>query len=342
MKKNLLDLSYESLGRELIEMGLPSFKTGQIWEWLYRKNTFDFNGMTDLSKEHREVLAEKYAVHLPKIVGKQKSIDGTEKFLMEMEDKKLVECVLMEYSYGHSLCISSQVGCRMGCVFCASGQSGYERNLTPGEMTGQILSVGRETGKHVSRIVIMGMGEPFDNYENVVSFIGIAMSPKGLNIGGRKITVSTCGIVPGIRAFTGLGMQVNLSVSLHQADNRKRDAMMPINRKYPLDMLMEACREYVEKTNRRISFEYALIPGLNDDAQSARALCVLLSGILCYINIIPVNNTGTSITRSAGNQAKISEFCGILKKQGFHTTVRRELGNDIDAACGQLKRRHTL
>jgi 23S rRNA (adenine2503-C2)-methyltransferase len=245
----------------------------------------------------------------------------------------------MEYDYGNSVCISSQAGCRMNCSFCASGKNGFARNLTPGEMTGQIIAISKASGKEISRVVVMGTGEPFDNYDNFISFIGNATDGEGLGMGQRRITVSTCGIVPRIRDFADYGSQVNLSVSLHETDDRSRNAIMPINRKYPIAQLMEACRYYIRKTNRRISFEYALIPGKNNSVGKARALAALLKDMLCYVNIIPVNRIeGVSYEGDPGENA--SHFYDILRKNKIHVTVRRELGEDIEAACGQLRRSH--
>ena len=337
--KNLLDMKIDNLIKEIKDAGFKSYKADQILDWIYKKKVFSFNEMSNISAADAQKLIELYSIDIPKVIDIYRSSDGTRKYLLELKDGNIIEAVLMEYNYGYSICISSQAGCRMNCSFCASGKDGLERNLTPGEMTGQVLAVSADCGCTVARVVVMGTGEPFDNYDNFIGFIENANHRKGLDIGQRKITVSTCGIVPGIYDFADYGSQVNLAISLHGTDNETRSATMPVNRKYPIEELMKACRYYVKKTNRRISFEYALIPGKNDSVDKAVELSQLLKGMLCYVNIIPVNGID-GVTYKGDPRANASRFYDILGKQGIQVTVRRELGTDIKAACGQLRRSH--
>jgi 23S rRNA (adenine2503-C2)-methyltransferase len=334
-----LDLTIEQAKESLSDAGFPRYKASQILDWVYKKEVYRFKDMTNISKKDAKLLEEMFAISLPKVALEQKSKDGTGKYLMELADGNMVECVLMDYSYGTSICISSQAGCRMNCSFCASGKDGLERNLTPGEMTGQIISAGRHSGRKIARVVVMGTGEPFDNYSNFINFLELATSPEGLGIGQRRITVSTCGIVPAIYEFADYDSQVNLSISLHETLDEERSSIMPVNKKYPIAELMKACRYYIKKTNRRISFEYALIPGKNDSREDALRLVQLLKGMLCYVNIIPVNRIDGFDYR--GNPTENTRmFYDILGNHDIHVTVRRELGGDIDAACGQLRRSH--
>ncbi len=335
----LLDLDINTAKKAMSDAGFPGYKAGQVLDWVYKKNVFRFEDMTNISKKDTQKLGEIFAISLPKVVIEKKSGDGTQKYLMELADGNMVECVLMEYSYGTSICISSQAGCRMNCSFCASGKDGLERNLTPGEMTGQILSAGVHSGRKIARVVVMGTGEPFDNYDNFIGFLETATSAEGLGFGQRRITVSTCGIVPAIYDFADYGSQVNLSISLHETLDEERSSIMPVNRKYPISELMKACRYYIKKTNRRISFEYALIPGKNDSREDAMRLVQLLKGMLCYVNIIPVNRIkGFDYSGNPAENTRM--FYDILGHHDIHVTVRRELGRDIDAACGQLRRSH--
>lgn len=337
--RNILDLGIKEVRNELGIIGLKPYKADQVLDWIYKKRIFEFKAMSNISKSDAAELSDAFSIDIPKIVDKLRSHDGTRKYLLGFSDGNVVESVLMKYSYGYSLCISSQAGCRMNCSFCASGKDGLARNLTPGEMTGQVMSVADDSGCDISRVVVMGTGEPFDNYDNFIRFIELANDRKGLDIGQRKITVSTCGIVPRIYDFADYGSQVNLAVSLHGTNNKSRSATMPINNSYPIEELIRACRYYVKKTNRRISFEYALIPGVNDSIQEAEALARLLKGMLCYVNIIPVNRIeGVTYDKDPG--ANATAFYDILGKQGVQVTVRRELGSDIKAACGQLRRSH--
>ncbi len=335
----MLDIPINIFREELTELGFKSYKADQVMDWIYNKKVFDFKEMSNISKSDSEKLDILFTIDIPKTMDMLKSRDGTRKYLLGLSDGNVVETVLMKYSYGFSICISSQAGCRMNCSFCASGKDGLVRNLTPGEMTGQILSVSRQSGCDISRVVVMGTGEPFDNYDNFIKFIEIANDRNGLDLGQRKITVSTCGIVPRIYDFADYDSQVNLAVSLHGTDNESRSATMPVNKSYPIEDLIKACRYYVKKTNRRISFEYALMPGINDSVKKAEELARLLKGMLCYVNIIPVNRID-GVTYAGDPKTNASRFYDILGKQGIQATIRRELGTDIKAACGQLRRSH--
>ncbi|MCK5757557.1 MAG: 23S rRNA (adenine(2503)-C(2))-methyltransferase RlmN [Clostridiales bacterium] len=336
---NLLDLSIDEFKEELIAAGFKKYKATQILDWIYKKRVFSFEGMSNISKSDTEKLKKLFKIDLPVIIDTLKSRDGTKKYLLELADGNVVESVLMKYSYGYSICISCQAGCRMNCSFCASGKDGLERNLSPGEMTGQILAIAAQSECEITRVVVMGTGEAFDNYDNFIKFIEIANEPNGLDIGQRKITVSTCGIVPRIYDFADYGSQVNLAISLHDTDNESRSATMPVNKSYPIEELIRACRYYIKKTNRRLSFEYALIPGINDSIAKAGELAKLLKGMLCYVNIIPVNRID-GVTYKGDPRINASSFYDILEKHGIQVTVRRELGTDIRAACGQLRRSH--
>lgn len=336
---DILNLSIAQAKNKIEQAGFASYRTDQILDWIYKKHVCDFSKMTNISKKDREKLEELFTIGLPEVIKSLESRDGTVKSLMSLKDGNVIESVLMEYNYGHSLCISSQAGCRMNCSFCASGKNGLARDLTTGEMIGQIIAMSRKFNKDISRVVVMGIGEPFDNYDNFIGFVENAINQQGLEMGQRRITVSTCGIVPGICKFADYNSQVNLSVSLHETDNKSRSAIMPINRKYPIEELLKACRYYINKTNRRISFEYALIPGQNDSIDKAHALAGLLKDMLCYVNIIPINKIeGVSYDKNLIGSA--SHFYDILRKNKIHATVRRELGSDIEAACGQLRRSH--
>ncbi len=335
--KDLYNETYEQLTTFFTENNIPKFKTKQVFDWLYKKGVTSFDEMTNLSKSDRELLKREYTIGLLSLKNQLTSNDGTIKFLFELDDHQLIETVLMEYNYGLSICISSQVGCKMGCDFCASAKAGFARDLTAGEMIAQIMTVNKVTNQKIDRVVVMGIGEPFDNFDHFIKFIAIANDHRGLMIGGRKLTVSTCGIVPKIYQFADLHLQVNLSISLHEVTDDIRSNIMPINKKYPIGELIKACKYYIEKTNRRISFEYALIGGLNDDKTHALALSRLLKDMLCYVNVIPINKIqgGSYNLHKVEN---IEKFCGILRENGLMVTVRRELGNDINASCGQLRR----
>lgn len=335
--KYLPDMDIKELEELLVSMGQKKFRAKQIFSWI-SKGVRDFDEMTDLSKELREDLklfARLTGLNIrKKLVSK---IDGTAKYLFELADGNIIESVLMEYHHGHTVCVSSQVGCKMGCSFCASTIAGFRRNLSPGEMLEQILAIERDSGAKVGNIVVMGIGEPFDNYDNVIKFLRLAHDPAGLNIGYRHMTVSTCGLVPGILKLSEENMQVNLAVSLHAPNDRIRVGMMPVGRRYSIDKIIEACKIYTVKTKRRVSFEYALIEGVNDSPKNARELASRLKGMLCYVNLIPVNRV-EGINYRQSDKNKINNFARLLNDNGIDTTIRRELGSDINAACGQLRR----
>lgn len=332
----LTGLDIKEMEKLAVDLGEAKFRGGQIFSWIHRGVT-DFDEMTNIPAYLREKLRERTLIGMPKVVKVQKSkIDGTRKYLLELSDGNRIESVFMKYKFGNSICVSSQVGCRMGCKFCASGLDGLLRNMEAGEILGQILAVEKDTGEKINHIVIMGTGEPFDNYENVSKFLKLVNNPKGLNIGMRNITVSTCGIVPKIREFAKDFPQINLAISLHHTDDESRSNLMPVNRKYPIGELLAACREYTEKTSRRITFEYTLVKGVNDSKERATALGKLLKGMLCHVNLIPLNaveETGLKTTDRKGADL----FRKQLEDMGIPSTIRRELGDDIDGACGQLR-----
>lgn len=328
---NILDLELNELKEYL-----PNFRSGQVFSWL-SKGTQSFSEMLNIPKTLREELEDKFEINLPKVALVQKSkLDGTQKFLFELKDGNKIESVFMKYKFGNSICVSSQAGCRMGCKFCASTINGLERNLTAGEIYGEVLAAEKETGEKISHIVIMGTGEPFDNYENVAKFIRIVNDKNGLNIGMRNITVSTCGIVPMIDKFGDDFNQVNLAISLHQVTNENRSNLMPINKRYPLEELISACRRYIQKTNRRVTFEYTLVKNVNDRREDAIKLATLLSGMLCHVNLIPLNVVEETGLKTSDKETAIV-FQKMLESKGIPATIRRELGDDIDAACGQLR-----
>lgn len=337
MKLNLLDLNFGELEKFVCGMGMPGFRTKQINEWLCR-GVRGFGEMTNLPAELRARLDERAYTGLPEIVScLQSRLDGTCKFLFRLRDGCVIESVLMKYKYGYSVCISSQAGCRMGCKFCASSDIPFSRNLSSGEILGQIIAINRYRGIRIGHVVIMGIGEPLDNYDNIVAFLRRVSSADCLDISCRKISLSTCGVVPGIYRLAEEGLPVTLSVSLHNPFECQRSDIMPINKKYTLDNLFEACKIYIEKTGRRITFEYAMISGVNDSAEHARELSRRLCGMLCHVNLIPVNAvSGKSFSRSP--RKHIERFVSILEHFSVSVTVRRELGRDIGAACGQLRK----
>jgi len=334
---DILNLSIEQLQTQLLDKNISKFKAKIIYDWIYKKRVYSFNDMSNLSKKDRIFLNSNYYVGILQIRDSMESKDGTIKFLLQLKDNQLIETVVMEYTYGHSICISSQVGCKMGCEFCASSKLGFFRDLTAGEMIAQIITVNQFLDKNIDRVVIMGIGEPFDNFNNLVLFLQVANDHNGLNIGGRKLSVSTCGIVPKIYEFADLKLQVNLSISLHEVSDLNRSKIMPINNKYSISEVLEACKYYINKTNRRISFEYALIGGENDSNEHAVKLAKMLNGMLCYVNVIPINKIKDS-NLNYSKKKNLEGFCGILRKNGINVTVRRELGSDINASCGQLRR----
>lgn len=327
---------------ELLEvtesLNLPRFRAKQIYEWLHKKLATSFDEMTNLDKKLRQTLKENFYIASPEIARKLISqIDGTVKYLFEFNDGQRVETVVMRYKYGNSICVSTQAGCAMGCRFCASTKLGKVRDLTAGEILGQIYRAQKDIGERISHVVLMGIGEPLDNFQNVVKFLYMISDQNGLNIGQRNLSLSTCGIVPKIDELSELDLGITLSISLHAPENELRSSMMPINKKYPIEELIAACRRYVNKTGRRISFEYTLVNGVNDTVQHAEKLCELLSGMLCHVNLIPVNSIEESgYTKS--EKKSIEEFRKTIEKNKITATVRRKLGSDINAACGQLRR----
>ena len=337
--KNIKDYSLEELKEELKELGEKPFRAEQIFQWLYKEKVKSFDEMTNLSLPLREKLERYYTIGHFKIMKKQESKDGTIKYLFDVLDGNAIETVLMRYHHGNSLCVSSQIGCKMGCKFCASTGINFIRNLTKGEIIEQILSVEQDTGEKINNVVFMGIGEPFDNYENVVNAIRRMNHPKGLNIGARHISISTSGLVPKINQLADENIQCTLSISLHATNNQKRSKMMPVNQRYPIEELLQSCRNYIIKTNRRISFEYALAKDNNDHIEDAKELVHLLKGMLCHVNLIPINKIENGQFVKSTNE-NIIKFRDYLNEQGIVATIRRELGSDIDAACGQLRRKN--
>ncbi|WP_185762576.1 23S rRNA (adenine(2503)-C(2))-methyltransferase RlmN [Bacillus methanolicus] len=338
-KPSIYSLQLHELKEWLQTHNEKAFRAEQIFDWLYKKRVSDFAEMSNLSKTLREKLKEHFTLTTLKTIIKQTSLDGTIKFLFELSDGFSIETVLMRHNYGNSVCVTTQVGCRIGCTFCASTLGGLKRNLEAGEIVAQVVKVQQaldETGERVSSIVIMGIGEPFDNYDQMLSFLKIVNHEKGLNIGARHITVSTSGIIPKIYQFADENMQINFAISLHAPNSELRSRLMPINRAYKLPDLMKAVRYYIEKTGRRVSFEYGLFGGVNDQAEHAEELANLIKGIKCHVNLIPVNYVPErNYVRTPRNQ--IFKFEKILKEHGINVTIRREHGHDIDAACGQLR-----
>ncbi len=339
MQKNLFGYTFKALQEEMVSLGEKPYRAVQLFQWIYVKKVYDFDQMTDISKNFREILKRDYCLSLPTIFKRQDSSDGTVKLLLEMKDGAKVETVLMRYDYGNVVCVSSEVGCSMGCAFCASGLLRKERNLTADEMVGEILSVNRileEEGQNVTHIVVMGTGEPFDNYDNVLSFVHICNEAKGLAIGARHITVSTCGLVPGIRRYADEGIQINLAISLHAPNDEIRKQIMPIANHYSLSELMDAVRYYENKGGRRVTFEYILLKGINDSKECADELSDLIRGTLAYVNLIPYNPVKEK-PYERSNEKTIRAFNDELRKRGINCTIRKEFGTDIDAACGQLR-----
>jgi 23S rRNA (adenine2503-C2)-methyltransferase len=338
-KPSIYTLQLEEMKTWLSENGEKPFRATQIFEWLYAKRVTDFEEMSNLSKELRQKLAEHFNFTTLKTLIQQTSKDGTMKFLFELHDGYSIETVLMRHNYGNSVCVTTQVGCRIGCTFCASTLGGLKRNLEAGEIVAQVVKVQQaldELDERVSHVVIMGIGEPFDNYDEMLSFLKIINHDKGLNIGARHITVSTSGIIPKIYQFADENLQINFALSLHAPNNDIRGKLMPINRAYQLPELMKAIRYYVDKTGRRVSFEYGLFGGVNDQVEHAEELAKLIKGINCHVNLIPVNYVPErDYVRTPKDQ--IFEFEKTLKKHKVNVTIRREHGHDIDAACGQLR-----
>ena len=335
---NIYSLTRQELEQYLLLMGEKPFRATQIFEWLYKKNVKSFDEMTNIKKESIEKLKENFKISDLKIENEQISCDGTRKYLFRLNDGNFIETVLMNHEYGLSVCVSTQVGCNMGCAFCASGLNKKVRNLETDEIVLQVSMIDeimKKMDKRVSHVVVMGIGEPFDNYNNVIKFLRIINDPKGIEIGSRHITVSTCGIVPRIIEYSDFDLQVNLAVSLHFANNEKRSKYMKINQVYDLSALMDSLKYYFSKTNRRITFEYILINDVNDSIDDAKKLVKLIKGMNCYVNLIPMNSTVNELFRSTEEKSK--KFFEVLNSNHINVTLRKEQGHDIDAACGQLR-----
>ena len=339
-RKDIKSYTWEELQSEIKEIGEKAFRAKQIYEWLHVKLADSFDEMTNLSKDLREKLKEHYTIPTVHMLERQESqIDGTNKFLFRLTDGHVVESVLMRYKHGNSVCISSQVGCRMGCKFCASTIGGLERNLLASEMLGQIYQIQKITGERVSNVVVMGTGEPLDNYDNFLRFVKMLTDEHGLNISQRNLTVSTCGIVPNMKRLAQEKLQITLALSLHGSTQEKRKELMPVANKYDLSEVLEACDYYFQETGRRITFEYSLVHGVNDTKEDERELIQILKKRNCHLNLIPVNPIKE---RDYAKPSKKSaeNFKNNLEKSGINVTIRREMGSDIDGACGQLRRRY--
>ena len=337
--KNIKDYNLDELQNELVQIGEKKYRAEQIFKWLYVDKVTKFDEMTNLSIDLRKKLEEQYTICNYDIIKKQESSDGTKKYLFDLSDGNAIETVVMEYHHGKTICVSSQIGCKMGCKFCASTGIKFERNLTPGEIVEQILAAEQDIGDKISNVVFMGIGEPLDNYENVIKAIRILNNPKGLNIGARHISVSTSGLVPRIYDLANENIQCTLSVSLHATTDEKRSSMMPVNNRYNIEELLKACKDYIKITNKRISFEYALAKDSNDNLEDAKQLVKLLKGMLCHVNLIPINKVENGKYSKSTNE-NIIKFRDYLNENGIVATIRRELGSDIDAACGQLRRKN--
>ena len=337
--ENIKDYNLNELEEKLILIGEKKYRAEQIFKWLYVEKVKEFDDMTNLSLELREKLKQNYTMCNYKILKKQESSDGTKKYLFDVLDGNAIETVLMQYNHGKTICVSSQIGCKMGCKFCASTGIKFARNLTAGEIVEQILAVEQDIKDKISNVVFMGIGEPFDNYENVIKAVKIINNQKGLNIGARHISISTSGLVNRIYDFANEDLQCTLSISLHSTNNEKRSSMMPVNDVYPIEELMKACNYYIKKTNKRISFEYALAKDNNDNLEDAKQLVKLLKGMLCHVNLIPINKIENGAYTKSTNE-NIIKFRDYLNENGIVATIRRELGSDIDAACGQLRRKN--
>ena len=332
---NIYGLTLEELEELFISLGSKKFHAMQLFSWLYEKRVESFDEMTDIKKDILSKLKENYSIDRLKIVDVQEDSDVC-KYLFELNDGEHIEAVLMNHDYGNSICVSSQVGCNMGCKFCESGRRKKVRNLETYEMVLQILMIEKLLGERISHVVVMGIGEPFDNYDNLIKFFKIINHPKGLAIGARHITVSTCGIIPKILEFSDFPLQINLAISLHAPNNEIRDKIMPINKAYPINDLIPALKTYLNKTNRRLTFEYIMLDGINDSEECALELANLVKDINCYINLIPYNETN-NIEFKRTKTVQIMRFYDILKKNRVNVTIRREFGGNIDAACGQLR-----
>ena len=339
MMNHIKSMTLPEMGEVLKAWGQPAFRAKQVFTWLH-KGVGSYQEMTNLPQSLRQQLEESYPLYRPQVVRKQQSQkDGTIKYLWRLSDGNCVETVLMRYHYGNTVCISTEVGCAMGCAFCASTLGGLVRRLEPHEMLDQVLFTQIDSGLPVSHIVLMGIGEPLDNFDNVLRFLELVNSPDGMNISMRHISLSTCGLVPRIRQLAEEDLQLTLSVSLHAPTDAVRSTIMPVNKAYPVSELMAACRDYCQKTGRRISFEYAMIRGVNDSLEQAQALAALLQGMLAHVNLIPLNDVAESPLKPSTRQ-QVAAFQQALTEKGITATVRRTLGSDIDASCGQLRRKY--
>ncbi|MCI8707305.1 23S rRNA (adenine(2503)-C(2))-methyltransferase RlmN [Lachnospiraceae bacterium JLR.KK009] len=338
-KADIKSWDQKELGEFLVSLGEKPFRAKQLYPWLHIKHAVSFEDMTDISKKLKEKLINSCHLTVLRQVDMQQSkLDGTRKYLFALPDGNLAESVLMRYSHGNSVCVSSQVGCRMGCKFCASALGGLVRGLTPAELLEQVYRIQEDSGERVSHVVVMGMGEPLDNYGNVLKFIRLLSDGNGLNISQRNITVSTCGIVPKMRELADEKLQVTLALSLHAPTQEKREALLPIAKKYGIQEAVEACRYYFQQTGRRVTFEYSLVEGANDSREDAGKLGALLQGMNCHVNLIPVNPVAERDYRPP-NRRRVLDFKNELEKYGINVTIRREMGRDIDGACGQLRKR---
>lgn len=332
---NIYGCTLEDLENYFESIDQKKFKAQQVYDWLYKKRVNSFDEMTNIKKEVIDTLKKDFVIKKPTIIDKQIGKD-VYKYLFELEDESKVEAVLMIHDYGNSLCVSTEVGCNMGCAFCESGRQKKKRNLEASEIVSQILVVEENLQKRISHVVLMGIGEPFDNYVNIMKFIKIINSSQGIDIGSRHITVSTCGIVPKIKEFASENLQVNLAISLHAPNNEIRNKIMRINKVYPIEQIIEAVKYYIEKTNRRVTFEYIMLKDINDSKENAKQLADLLKGINAYVNLIPYNETSYINLKKTDNE-NIMKFYDVLKKNKINVTVRREFGTEVSAACGQLK-----
>ncbi len=332
---NLYGLTREKLESYFESIGEKKFKATQVFEWLYQKRVLTFENMTNIKKEVQEKMKQSFSLFLPNIINREVDID-TEKYLFELQDKEHIEAVLMRHDYGLSVCVSSQVGCNMGCRFCESGRLKNVRNLFSYEMVGQILKIEAEIQERISSVVIMGIGEPLDNFEQVMDFIKIINDAKGISIGARHITLSTCGLIPKIRELQQCGLQINLAISLHASNDVLRNQLMPVNKAYPLKELLNTLKEYIHVTNRRVTIEYILLQNVNDSVENARELATIIRGMNVYVNLIPYNETN-HLEFKKSEKKSIDLFYDTLKKEKINVTVRREFGSKISAACGQLR-----
>ena len=333
--KSIYSLTLHKLEQELLDLGEKKFKAVQIYDWLYKKRVSNFDEMTNLKKELIEKLKNKYSLDSLEMIDKLED-NFVSKYLFKLNDNNKIEAVLMRHDYGNSLCVSTEVGCNMGCAFCESGRLKKVRALEANEMVEQILFIEQDLNIRITHVVLMGIGEPFDNYDNIMDFIKIINDPKGIELGSRHITISTCGIIPKIKEFMEENLQVNLAVSLHAPNNSLRNKLMPINKAYPLEELIKILKEYVAKTHRRLTFEYIMLNDVNDTKECALELANLLKGINCYVNLIPYNETSHIEFKRSSND-NVMRFYDILKKNGIAVTVRREFGSKVMAACGQLR-----